>query len=43
MNLWTIAVLTLVVLVEKLGLFGLRTRQLNAAALAAAAVWVVAR
>jgi predicted metal-binding membrane protein len=43
MNLWTIAALTLVVLVEKLEPFGFRTRQLNAVALVAAAVWVMVR
>jgi predicted metal-binding membrane protein len=43
MNLWTIATLTLVVLVEKLEPFGFRTRQLNAVALVAAAVWVMVR
>jgi predicted metal-binding membrane protein len=43
MNLWTIAVLMLVVLVEKLEPFGLRTRRVSAAALVAAAVWVMVR
>ncbi len=43
MNLWTIGVLMLVVLVEKLEPFGWRTRQLNAAALMAAAAWVMIR
>jgi len=43
MNLWTIAALMLVVLLERLEPFGLRTRQLNAAGLVAAAVWVVVR
>jgi predicted metal-binding membrane protein len=43
MNLWTIAALTLVVLVEKLEPFGLRTRQVNAVALVAAAAWMIVR
>ena len=43
MNLWTIAVLMVVVLVEKLEPFGLRTRLVNAAGLVAAAVWVFVR
>jgi predicted metal-binding membrane protein len=43
MNLWTIATLMVIVLLEKLAPFGARTRQLNAAALTAAAVWVVVR
>ena len=43
MNLWTIAALMFVVLVEKLEPFGMRTRQLSAAALMLAAVWVLVR
>ena len=43
MNLRTIVALALVVFVEKLEPFGLRTRQWNAVALAAAAVWVMVR
>jgi predicted metal-binding membrane protein len=43
MNLWTIAALSLVVLIEKLEPFGLRTRRWNAAVLVAAAVWVMVR
>ena len=43
MNLWTIAVLTLFVLFEKLSPFGMRTRMFNAVGLLAAAVWVIAR
>jgi predicted metal-binding membrane protein len=43
MNLWTIAALTIFVLFEKLAPFGNRTRQLSAAALTAAAVWVILR
>jgi predicted metal-binding membrane protein len=43
MNLWTIATLTLVVLVEKLEPFGFRTRHVNAVGLMAAAVWVMVR
>jgi predicted metal-binding membrane protein len=43
MNLWTIAALMLVVLVEKLEPFGLRTRQLSAVGLMGAAVWMLVR
>jgi predicted metal-binding membrane protein len=43
MNLWTIGALMVVVLVEKLEPFGLRTRTLNAVALMAAAAWVMVR
>lgn len=43
MNLWTIATLMFVVLLEKLEPFGGRTRQLSAAGLAAAAVWALLR
>jgi predicted metal-binding membrane protein len=43
MNLWTIAALMLVVLVEKLEPFGLRTRQLSAVGLMFAAVWMLVR
>jgi predicted metal-binding membrane protein len=43
MNLWTIAAIMVVVLVEKLEPFGLRTRTLNAVALMAAAAWVMVR
>jgi predicted metal-binding membrane protein len=43
MNLWTIAALTFVVLVEKLAPFGMRTRLVNAAGLIAAAVWFLIR
>lgn len=43
MNLWTIGAIMLIVLLEKLEPFGLRTRQLNAAALIAAAAWVLVR
>ena len=43
MNLWTIAALMLVVLVEKIEPFGWRTRRVNAALLIAAAVWVLIR
>jgi predicted metal-binding membrane protein len=43
MNLWTIASVTFFVLFEKLAPLGDRTRQLSAAGLAAAAVWVMLR
>lgn len=43
MNLWTISALMIVVLLEKLSPFGLRTRLLNAAGLAALAVWFLIR
>jgi predicted metal-binding membrane protein len=43
MNLWTIAALMLVVLLEKLSPFGFRTRLINAAGLAALAVWFLVR
>jgi predicted metal-binding membrane protein len=43
MNLWTIAALMVVVLVEKLEPFGMRTRQLSAAGLMLTAVWVLIR
>jgi predicted metal-binding membrane protein len=43
MNLWTIAALMLVVLIEKLEPFGWRTRRLSAVALMAAAAWVMVR
>jgi len=43
MNLWTIAALTIAVLLEKLAPFGLRTRFVNAAGLVAAAVWFLVR
>lgn len=42
MNLWTIAALTLFVLVEKLSLFGARTAGITAAGLAIIAVWILA-
>jgi predicted metal-binding membrane protein len=42
MNLWTIASLTVFVLIEKIAPFGDRTRQLSAAGLLGAAVWVLA-
>jgi len=42
MNLWTIAALTLFVLVEKLSLFGPRTARITAAGLAIIAVWILA-
>jgi predicted metal-binding membrane protein len=43
MNLWTIAALMIAVLLEKVAPLGLRTKQLTAAALVAAAIWVVVR
>jgi len=43
MNLWTIASLMLVVLLEKLSPFGVRTRVVNAAGLAAVAAWFLMR
>jgi len=43
MNLWTIASLTVFVLLERLAPFGARTRHLSAAGLLAAAAWVVLR
>jgi predicted metal-binding membrane protein len=43
MNLWTIAVLTAFVLFEKLAPFADRTRQLSAAGLLAAAMWMIIR
>jgi predicted metal-binding membrane protein len=43
MNLWTITALMLVVLLEKLAPFGMRTRLVNAAGLVAAAVWFLVR
>ena len=42
MNLWTIAALTLFVLVEKLSPFGARTARITAAGLALIAVWILA-
>jgi predicted metal-binding membrane protein len=42
MNLWTIAVLTFFVLVEKLSPFGARTEGITAAGLAIIAVWILA-
>lgn len=41
MNLWTIAALMLVVLIEKIAPFGLRTRTVNAVGLLVLAAWVV--
>jgi len=41
MNLWTIAALMIVVLVEKLSPFGLQTRKLNAIGLLAVALWIL--
>jgi predicted metal-binding membrane protein len=43
MNLWTIASLTVFVLIEKIAPFGARTRTLSAAGLLGAAVWVLLR
>ena len=43
MNLWTITALMVVVLLEKLAPFGVRTRLVNAAALMAGAVWFLVR
>ena len=43
MNLWTIVALMLVVLLEKIAPFGVRTRFVNAAALVAVAVWFLVR
>ena len=43
MNVWTIAVLTAFVLFEKLAPFAGRTRQLSAAGLLAAAMWMIMR
>jgi predicted metal-binding membrane protein len=43
MNLSTIALLMAAILLERLEPFGVRTRQLNAAALVAAAAWVMVR
>ena len=43
MNLWTIAVLTAFVLFEKLAPFADRTRQVSAASLLAAAMWMIMR
>ena len=42
MNLWTIAALTLFVLMEKLSPFGARTARITAAGLALIAVWILA-
>jgi len=42
MNLWTIALLTFFVLVEKLSPFGARTEGITAAGLAIIAVWILA-
>ena len=43
MNLWTITALMVVVLLEKLAPFGVRTRLVNAAGLVAVAVWFLVR
>jgi predicted metal-binding membrane protein len=43
MNLWTITALMLVVLLEKVAPFGVRTRLVNAAGLVAVAVWFLVR
>ena len=43
MNLWTIGALMMVVLVEKIEPFGVRTRRATAIALMAAAAWVMVR
>lgn len=43
MNLWTIAALMIVVLLEKVAPFGVRTRFVNAAGLLAVAVWFLVR